>query len=299
MKRLGLAILFAGVLFACKKTTTNFNNTKAFGASLQTQAGDEIRISTELDAALNDVDSALLNAATVCGASITIDSVDTPRVITINYSGNTCDALRGRSGSIAIRYTPGTDWNTPGDSVVLTFTSLVITRKSDSKTLTFNGSYIYHNISGGSLGGLTTGGASPIVHTLIGAGVQIVYDDGTLAYWGFARQRTYTWNSGLLISTIGLDSAGSIGGVADWGGNRFGNSVVTVPTTPLQLSQACGWRTTGGQATMTNPIGVTTLSFGLDSTGKATGCPVSGTPFYYNLNWTGEGESPYTALLPY
>jgi hypothetical protein len=299
MKRLALVILFAGMLIACSKKTPSFDNSKNFSASLQTQANDEIRLSAELDAAFNDVDSALGNGDSVCGGSIAIDSVDTPRSITINYSGNTCNALRNRTGAIAITYTPGTSWNSPGDSVIVNFRTLVITRLADSKTLTLAGTFAYVNSSGGSLSGLHSGGTSPVIHTLAGSGINITYDDGTLSYWRFNRRRTYTYSSGLLIATIGLDSAGSIGGVADWGGNRFGNSVVTAPTTPLQLSQACGWETTAGQATMTNPIGVTTLNFGLDTTGKATGCPVNGGHFYYKLAWTGDGENPYTAVLPY
>lgn len=299
MRYLGLAILIVGLLFACSKKTTTFNNSKAFTASLQTQSNDAIRLSNELDNALNDVDSVLANATSVCGASIAVDSVDSFRVTNINYNGNTCDALRSRTGVISIVYPPGTDWNTPGDSVTLNFSPLVITRKTDGKPLIFKGSFLYKNVSGGSLGGLAGGGAPPIVHVLVGTNIAIKYDDSTLTSWGFARQRTYTYNSGLLISTIGLDSAGSIGGVADWGGNRFGNSVVVVPTTPIQLSQACGWRITGGQATMTNPIGVATLNFGLDSTGKAAGCPVNGGHFYYSLSWTGDGESPYSGVLPY
>ncbi len=298
MRYLGLAILIVGLFFACSKKSTSFNNSKSFVASLQTQSNDAIRISNELDNAINDVDSALAGATSICGATIVVDSVDSPRVIDINYNGNSCDALRTRTGSIGVIYTPGTDWNTPGDSVTLYFNPIVITRKSDGKPLTIKGILVYKNVTGGTLDSLAGGGA-PIVHTLIGTNLSIKFDDSTLSNWSFARQRTYTYSSGLLISTIGLDSAGNIGGVADWGGNRFGNSVVVVPTTPIQLSQSCGWKITGGTETMTNPIGLSTLTFGLDTTGKPAGCPVNGGHFYYGLSWTGDGESPYSGVVPY
>src|SRR5579859_8207698 len=252
MKSLALVILFAGALLACSKKTSPFNNTAAFASELQTQANDEIRISTELGAAFNDVDSVIANATSVCGGAVTVDSVDTPRRITVVYSGNTCDALRSRTGSITISYTPGTSWTTAGDSVTVTLTSLVITRLADSKTLTFNGAFIYKNISGGSLSGLSSGGTSPVVHTLAGYNVTVTYDNTTATNWQFSRQRSYTYNSGLVISTLGIDSAGGIGSVADWGANRFGNSIITAFTSPLLVNQGCSWRVTGGQATMTN-----------------------------------------------
>jgi hypothetical protein len=299
MKSLALAIFWAGLFFACSKKPGSFNNGANFTAALKVQANDEVRISSELDAAFNDVDSVAGGAASVCGATIAVDSVDSPRVIKITYSGQTCDALRSRSGSISIAYTPGSSWNTAGDSLVVSFTTLTITRLADYKTLTLNGSFMYRNISGGSLAGLNTGGTTPVVHTLTGSNITLTYDDGTITNWQFTRQRTYTYSGGLVISTLGLDSAGTIGGVADWGANRFGNSVVAVPTSAWVISQACGWRTTGGQATLTNPVGATTLTFGLDSTGKATGCPVNGGHYYYQLGWTGQGENPYSTLLPY
>ncbi|HEY4112120.1 hypothetical protein [Puia sp.] len=301
MKSLALVILMAGLLLACSNKTAPFNNTPNFIASLQIQANDGIRVSTELDAAFNDVDSILADAKSVCGSTLSlfVDSVDSILASTITYNGNTCNALYSRAGTISILSRQGSSWTTPGDSVTVNFANYLVTRLADTKRFRLNGTFIYRNVSGGTLAGLTTGGTSPVVHTIAGVNVNITYDDSTLSRWQFGRQRSYTNSSGLVISTIGLDSAGTIGQVADWGGNRFGNSVVLVPVTPLTISQSCGWQLTGGQATMTNPAGTTTLIFGLDSTGKATGCPVNGNHYYYNLSWTGESENPYSAILSY
>lgn len=300
MKRLALVILLAGVLLACSKNSTpRSNNTATFTSELQIQANDQVRISTEIDAAFNDVDSVIANAKPVCGAGLVVDSVDTPRHIIIAYGGHTCNGLRNRTGSITIYSAPGSSWNTAGDSVTVTFTSLAITRLADGKTLTLNGGYTYKNTSGGSLAGLNTGGVSPVIHTITGFNISITYDDGTLTNWQIARRRTYTYNSGLVISTLGLDSVGGIAGVSEWGANRFGNSIITAPTAPLLITQSCNWQMTGGQATINNPIGITALTFGLDSSGRTAGCPVTGSHYYFKLAWTGTGENPYSAFLPY
>ena len=300
MKRLALVILFAGVLLACSKSSTVSGNAAAFTSNLQIQANDYLRLSTELDAAFNDIDSALGKAPAVCGGAITVDSVDTPRVITITYSGNTCNALRNRTGTIRIASKPGTSWNTAGDTATVTFATVVVTRLADSKTLTINGGFTYINISGGALAGLSTSGATPVVHTISGLNINIRYDDGTTTTWQFARRRTYTYKSGIVVSTLGMDSVGGFAGVADWGGNRFGNSVIAAPSSPLLISQACNSQMTGGQETLNNPVGVTALTFGLDSLGKtATGCPITGGHYFYSLSWTGTGENPYSTLLPY
>lgn len=291
-------ILFAVVLFSCSKKTNFRDNTAKFTAALKTQSNDAVRLSNELDALFNDVDSILENRTAVCGGAFGIDLADTPNVMAIAYDTNSCDALRRLSGQVNVSFAPGTDFSTANDTVVVSLSNITITRLADSSTMIFNGSFTYVNNSGGKLAGLSSGGAN-IVHTIYGPGVTVTYDNQFASRWQFSRQRTYTYNQGIVVSTIGLDSAGTVGNVADWGANRFGNSVIIVPTAALQMNQGCGWRTTGGQVTLSNPTGATTISLGLDSTGKAAGCPLPGNPFYYQLSWTGDGESPFTTLLPY
>jgi len=304
MARLALVILSAGiVLFACSKKTPSFNNTKAFNAAVRIQADDQIRVSAELDAAINDIDSVLGGASSVCGGlvNVTIDSADTARIVTIDYNGSTCNTLSTRAGTITILSRLGNSWTTAGDSVIIGFTNYLVTRTSGTKRMKFNGNLNYKNISGDSLAGLAKGGTGPIIHTIAGLNVNIVYDDSSTSRWQFGRQRSYTWNNGLVITTIGLDSAGSIGNVADWGASRFGNSLVVVPATdtPWVISQSCAWRTTGGQATLYNPSGVSVLTMGLDTTGKPTGCPASGSSYYYKIAWTGDLENPFTGIFSY
>jgi len=242
MKRLAPVFLFAAVLFSCSKKTSSLNNAKVFTAELQEQADDALRVSNELDAAFNAVDSVLENQANVCGGTFAINNADTPNVIAITYNGNTCDALRSRTGSINITYPPGARWDSVGDSINVFFNNVGITRIADGKTLVFYGNFTYRNLSGGKLANLAAGSA--VVHSIAGSGIQISYDDLVTTSWRFTRQRTYTNNQGIVVSTVGTDSAGTVGNVADWGANRWGNSILMVPTTPLQISQSCGWKMT-------------------------------------------------------
>jgi hypothetical protein len=302
MKRLAWVILFAGVLLACQKKTPSFNNSKTFAFNLQTQVNDFIRISSELDGAFNAVDSVLVGDTTIAGASVSfaVDSLDTLQFAGIGY--NRIVSANKPAGAIQVTGRLGSKWDSTGDSVTVTFINYLTTRLSDNKRIRYSGNLIYRNVSGGNFTRLASGG-SPLVYTITGNNFNIIYGDSSVdslvSRWQFGRQRTYTYNGGLVISTVGLDSAGILGSVADWGSNRFGNSITVIPVTPLVRSQGCGWQLTGGQATLNNPSGISNLTFGLDSTGKATGCPISGNHFYYQLSWTGDGENPYTGVIQY
>ena len=49
----------------------------------------------------------------------------------------------------------------------------------------------------------------------------------------------------------------------------------------------------------TDAAGVLTLTYGLNATGTATGCPVVGSSYYFQLVWAGTGGKTYTFILPY
>jgi len=56
---------------------------------------------------------------------------------------------------------------------------------------------------------------------------------------------------------------------------------------------------TRGQIRLYNPAGVTSMIYGLDSTGAASDCPPAGVPYHYKMAWSGTDQNPYTAILPY
>lgn len=290
--------LCAGLLFACKKGAS-FDDTATFTASVLAQANDQVRISTTIDAAFNDVDSVLANPVNLCGANVTVDSVDSPRSITITYTGATCGVLLYHAGTITVQYPPGNNWDSTLDTVAVLFTNVTINTPPDTTNILFNGLCYYTNVTGASLSTLTGGSASSIVHTITGVNLNVIFDYAWPQMWQIARQRTYTNNNGIVISTAGMDTVGGIPAVSEWGGNRFGNSVITAIDSPLVADQGCGWQTTAGQIMLNNPSGMTSMTYGLDSTGAATGCPVAGRPYYYKLAWTGTGQDPVMAILPY
>jgi len=327
--RLLFATTLTGLMFAaCNKSSSSNNSNGTSNADLQTQSDDEARVSTETDASFNDVSAVMTGEASitgssvdrsvrygvavtggnnqdtvkgslVCNATVTYDTIDNPHTITITYNGKTSDSLRSRTGSVVISWTAGTHWTTAGDVVTVQFNNVRIIRLIDNKSITFNGTHTYTNVSGGSLLSLTSNSATPIVHTITSSNMSITFDDGSQRTWNFARQRKFSYNNGLVITESGLHTDGSTTGISEWGTNRFGNSFTAQIAQPLVVTASCSWQVTSGTYVLTNAAGVLTLSFGLNSAGQSTGCPIAGSYYYFELVWAGAGGKTYTFILPY
>jgi hypothetical protein len=190
-------------------------------------------------------------------------------------------------------------WSNVGAVVTVNFNSLVITRLIDNKTITFNGTHTYTNVSGGSLISLTSNAATSITHTITSSNMSITFDNGTSRTWSVARQRVFSYNNGIVITQTGTNSQGNLQGISEWGTNRFGNSFTVQVASPLVVAESCGWQLTSGSHVVTNAAGVLTLTYGLNATGAATGCPVVGSTYYFQLVWAGAGGKTYTFILPY
>ena len=298
--RAALLIFVVAGLFACQKTTSFSGTGNAkFDSALTTQIYDEVRLSSEIDAAFNDVDNMLAGQAP-CVTQVSVDTVDNPHSIAITYSGNSCDGTRSRSGGITIYSIPGTSWSTAGNTDSTVFNNYTVTALNTNKTVRLSGSFYYTNVSGGNLSGLTGEGAAPVVHAISGINIGITFDDGSTATWQVARQRTYTYNDGLVTATRGLDSAGGVANAAEWGGNRFGNSFVAAVDSPLVVTQACSLQLSGGQIRLYNPAGFTTVTYGLTGSGApSTGCPAADSLYHMQVFWSGTEGNPFSALLPY
>ena len=324
-----MATALSGLLFtACNKS----NNNSSSGTSnqdLQTQSDDETRVSTETDAAFDDVNTVMTSQANVTGASetptlrygvgvdggnqdtvktaicdavVTIDTVDNPRTITITYNGSNCMLTRVRTGSVVVSIPKGTRWSTAGAAVTVSFNNLKIVRVLDGKGITLNGTHTYTNVSGGSLLSLNANSTTPIVHTITSNNMSITFDNGSQRTWSIARQRAYSYSGGIVITETGMHTSGTTTGISEWGTNRFGNSFQTEISQALVVAQSCSWQLTAGQVIVTNAAGSTTVTFGLNSTGGSqTTSPIgtgSGT-YYFELVWTGNAGKSYTFILPY
>jgi hypothetical protein len=329
LHRLLFATTLSGLLFtACKKSNSDSNSSTTSSTDLQTQSDDEARVSTESGAAFDDANAAMIGESSVtgasfasdarfgvavdggngslgglpgmlCNATVTVDSTSNPRTITITYNGKTADSLRSRTGSIVISIAQGVKWSSAGAVVTVSFNSLVITRLVDNKTITFNGTHTYTNVSGGSLISLTSSSATPVTHTITSSNMSITFDNGTTRTWSVARQRVFSYDNGIVITQTGTNSQGNLQGISEWGTNRFGNSFTVQVASPLVVSESCGWQLTSGSHVVTDAAGVLTLTYGLNATGTATGCPVVGSSYYFQLVWAGAGGKTYTFILPY
>jgi hypothetical protein len=318
-------IVSTGSLFSCKKSTTG-NNNPSSTTDLQTNSDDETRVSTETDAAFDDVNTAMtaqfnvtgaatgremqqrvldgpgggVDSGLICDGTITIDTSANPHTITITYNGNNCALDRTRSGNIVISWPAGQLWRTAGAVVTVQFNALAITRVSDSKTITLNGTHTYTDVSGGSLISLPNSPGTSITHTITSSNMSITFDNAAKRTWNVARQRVFTYNKGYVVSTTGTQSQGSLSGISEWGTDRFGMTFQVAIIEPLVISQSCSWQMTAGQAALSNSVGTTTITYGLSSTGVSSGCPVGDATYYFQLSWTAAvSGKTYTFILPY
>jgi hypothetical protein len=329
LSKLFIITALTGVLFSCNKTSSGSSSSATTDADLQTESDDQTRVSTESDAAFDDVNTAMVTETgvtgaalapalrrgiqtlggpgnndtvqtTICDAVVTVDTVDNPRTITITYNGTNCALNRTRKGSVVISIAQGVVWSQAGSVVTVTFDSLAITRLSDNTTITLNGTHTYTNVSGGSLISLIFNQNDSVTHTITSSNMAITFPNGTQRTWNVARQRVFTYIGGYVVSTTGTYTSGSLSGISEWGIDRFGNNFTAQILQPRVISESCGWQLTGGEVALNNSLGTTTVTYGLNSTGAATGCPVGSATYYFELVWTStaSGKS-YTFIMPY
>jgi len=324
LSRLMMATACAGVLFACKKSSDNNSAAPMSSADAATQSDDQTRVSNESNAAFDDVTTAMTEQATVTGSSdapapavrygvasmgvdtvksaicdavVTIDTSNATHTLTINYTGKGCGLNRKRTGTVTISIPAGVHWRDKGAQVTVVF-NLTITRLTDNKSIVLTGSHVYTNVTGGNIASLTPS-SQPIIHTVTSDNMVITFDNGAQRTWHVARQRTYTNLNGFAVALSGTHTDGATSGISEWGTNRFGNSFTTVINQALTVQASCGWQLTSGQFTLNNAAGSTSITFGLDVNGNATGCPISGATYYFKLAYTSNQNKTYTFILPY
>jgi hypothetical protein len=298
-----LAIIALGLSFtACKKTAASGSSNTTDSA--QVQSNDEAMANKETDDATNDATGAIegtggtlsarpdsaspIFAFFPCDASITFDTTTAPtRSIVITYNGSNCSGTRTRTGSVTISYPDTLHWRNAGATITITYDSLLITRIADGKTLLINGSVTYTNVSGGLLVNLSNGNS--ITHTITG-NLDLTFANTTQRSWTITKQRVFTYNDGIVITTTGIGT----NGIAEAGINRYGNQFTSAITEPRVIEQSCEFRLVSGQTLYTGPNAIVTTTFGLN----AAGDPVSACPigfFYYKQLWTINGKT-YTFI---
>jgi len=295
----------AAVFSSCKKDSSQPASDNS--SQVSTQADDQSRVSEETDAVTNDVNLSLESSSNIsgremdiqsliCDATVVTDTVSRPRTITITYNGSNCSGTRTRSGSVVVSIPGETHWKDTGAVITITYQNLKITRVSDNKSITINGTHTITNVSGGLL--VTLPIEQSVTHTITSSNMSVTFDDGSQRTWQVARQRVFTYNHGVVITITGMHTDGSNTGIEEWGTTRFGNPFTNSIVTPLVIRQDCNFRLVSGSFKHVSVLATTTVTFGLDVAGAATSCPGTGS-YYFKAVWTGTGGKTYTVILPY
>jgi hypothetical protein len=302
---LSVTTLFAvAILTSCKKETSPSDNTEE--ASIQSD--DQAMFSSEVEATANDANLAMENSTNfsgryeqgqttiICDATVVYDTVSNPRKVTITYNGTNCWGARTRTGVVVLSMAQGVHWKDAGAVLTVSFQNLKITRVSDNKSITINGTQTFTNVSGGLLINLPTLGT--ITHTITSSNMSISFDNTTQRTWQVAKQRVFTYSSGVVITTTGTHTDGSTTNIAEWGVNRLGHAFVSSIIQPLVIRQDCNLRLVSGQVKHTTPLVTATATFGLDASGAPTSCPGTG-HYYFKVVFIGPNGNSITVIMPY
>jgi hypothetical protein len=302
--RLGIVVIaMAGLTFTgCKKdkSADPAINTQ----SLQQLSKDEVTVTQVSDDALNDANNVLsggqnkstelwpcnatIDSATVAGDSITYH---------ITYNGDNCPGNRTRTGQMTITKKVGQHWGDPGATTTVRLINLTITKKSNGKSMTMNGTKVFTNVSGGYLWQLGINHSS-IVHKAVGL-ITATFDDNTTRTWNIDRQRTFTGTlaSGLILTVDGLGSADGYDNLVVWGINRNGEAFYTQITQSIVIRANCDWDPVSGIKIHQIPSDSkkATLTYGYDSSGN----PVTNgdCPTHYKVDWQ-KGTHSGSFFLP-
>jgi hypothetical protein len=300
----GILILFFAVVFTnCKKESSTTDPQTEVSA----HSDDQSNFDSQIDDIANDADVAVESSSSftgrteqpqtlICNATVVVDTISNPRTITITYSGNNCLGTASRTGTVVLSMAAGVHWKDAGAALTVTCTNLHITRLSDNKSITINGAKTVTNVSGGLLINLPTLGT--ITHSITSSGITVTFDNGSQRSWQIAKQRVFTYNNGIVVTTTGTHTEGTTSGIVEWGVNRFGHAFATAITTPMVIRQDCNFRLVSGQILHVLPNVTATGTFGLNANGDPTTCPGTG-HYYMKIVFVGQNGATIIVILPY
>ena len=327
--RVAIFTACVSLIFACNKNNAYNPGSSNNQTDLQTQADDQAQVSVEDENLTNDVNTALYSQPSIagnnssspesgstttmgttqsngltgpitgliCDATVVVNTTSDPKMITITYNGANCRGNRTRTGVVIISIPAGVHWGDEGAAVTITVQNLKITRVRDNKSITVNGTKTIINVSGGLLVNLAS--LQTITHNISG-NLSITFDNGKQRVWSISKQRVFSYDNGIVITTTGThtDSLGNTN-VAEWGTNRFGVFFESLISQPKVIRQDCDFRLVSGQNTILRSDNISSvITYGLDANGEPTSCPGTGT-YYFKVVITTANGTKYTAILPY
>jgi len=326
---IAICLLSCVSLYSCKKDTSATNGTSS--ANISSTGDDQQQVSNEADLISDDANTALngesdfsgvnsssislsgntevngVNSSTnistlinshqfICDATITYDTTDGQRLITIVYDGTNCWGNRTRTGTVIISMPKGEHWKDAGATATITVDNLIITRKRDGKSIILNGTKTISNVSGGLLKDLAS--LQSITHSISGS-LKIDFANGTSRTWNVSKLRVFTYDNGIVITTTGTHTDGTDNNIAEWGTNRFDESFKSLISVPKVIRQDCDFRLVSGQNTVVTDKGTSVITYGLDANGDPAGCPGADGSYYFKLVWTGANGKSFTIIWPY
>jgi len=314
MSLIAAALCFSVV--ACKKDSSSSSSATTNASDVQTAADDQAMVSNQNDAVSDDATAALNTNASIsggsayetpsyqgganalgasvslkslCGSTLTIDTANGNKIITIVYNGNDCLGRFTKTGTIIITLSNNGHWRDKGATANIAVDTLTITRKSDGKAIVINGSKTITNTSGGLLLDLAT--VDSIVHDY-SANFNITYPNGKTKSWTETKHHVFTYSNGLVETTTGGET----------GTSRYGISYSVTITQPKVIDQSCDFNLVAGQDSTSRADNITaTLTYGLTSTGAVqSSCPLPNGWLYAELIWkNGNNGKQYTYIFPY
>jgi len=300
-------IYFFGVVLAALAltfTACRKNNLTDYTSDFTTASDDNARLTNASDNLENDENTVMdatpelsVRNNPLCNATITLDTVSNPRVCTITYNGGlNCNGNLKMEGVMMLKIAQGVHWKDAGAVLTVTFQNLKITRVSDNKSIILNGDKVHTNVSGGLVKDLATLGT--ITRTITSNDLSITFDDGTTRTWSLAKQRVFTYDNGVVVSTTGTGTEGGFSNISEWGTTRNGQEFYGQIMSAMTVRQDCNWRITAGQKVFHKMQRDLTVTFGLDANGAATSCPGTGT-YYLKADWTDAHGTAHSVIRPY
>ena len=304
---LGLFLSTSLLFTSCKKSNTDSteNTTES-----QVHSDDQSLMADNNDEMSSDATTSAENVMAMtgrpqlpwfpdpCNSTVTYDTLNAIRTVTITYHGLNCNGTRSRTGVITISIPAGVLWRNAGAQLTITYNALKITRVRDGKSITVNGVAKVTNVSGGLIRNLPAGGPA-VTHAITSTGMSITFDNASQRTWQIAKQRVFSFSSGIVITTTGTYTDGTTTGISEWGTNRFGNAFVTQIVDPMVIRQSCFWRLTSGHIRHSRMIRTVDVTFGLDASGNPTTCPGQTAAYYLKAVWVNYQGNTITVILPY
>lgn len=295
-----MTLMFAG----CKKDTTT-NKGSANTESMQQLNNDENNVENASDQALNDANLVLSPAKLKstesggpCNTTITFSPVINDTItIDIEYHGKDCSNTHIRSGHVIIKKRFLEDWGVAGATVIVRLNNFTITKISNEKSLTLNGTKHFQNVSGHYLRQLGPDSTVTSIEHRVWGTVTATFENGDRV-WNIARQRTFTGSLiALVMTTDGFGAADGHTNLATWGINRNGEQFYSSITQSVVHKQVCNGDPCSGVIVHEIPAASksATITFGYDSNNNLItngDCPTR-----YKVDWV-VGSNSGTFFLP-